>query len=283
MTKKTTGCEARKVDGTVCCHPQGGAYQVIVEGLTRFLCGVHHSMFEAGKPVEFIERVVQGTILADTLEPNEATPPQLPTAVKVAGKKGVNKSKIVKAITALFAMGIHHVKLVNPRILTGDEFFIVGTGASRLQDNWGKMHQVKDICVAQLERAKAAHGDNLVVVSGGSRGFDYALARAALEAGVRLWVVLPSTGYICFYWGGDRARIDNACVQAEAVIYVNETYVGRNRKPGASNFDRNEAMVSLAAQNGSLWVYNKRSRGTSHAFGKAQSMGISKVWELPLV
>jgi len=293
-TKKTPHCEARKGEfGPPCEHGQKNLYRVIIDGVVRLICGVHNNVYlRDPERLHLIERVVQGEILNHTLEPSEATYPSIPTAVKVVGKMGVEKArqKIVRPPFGDFV--VDSVKPVHPRELTGNEFYVVGTGTSSIHGQWKLMNAIKNRYVKpMLERASEKHGDNLVVISGAAMGFDYILMAAALELDIRCWAVIPSAesdtevGYINFYWKDtvEVNRVNGKLDQVELIVYVNRTYIGRNGRPGGANLDRNEAMVRLAAEgHGVVWVYEKRSRGTSHAYGLAKKRGV-RIWEIPLV
>jgi len=296
--KKTPHCEARKGEfGPPCEHGQKNLYRVIVDGMVRLICGVHNNVYLRDPEKLFlVERVVQGEILAQTLEPGSATMPQLPAAVKVVGKRGVEKArqKIVRPPFGDFV--VDSVKPIHPRELTGNEFYVVGTGSSSIHGQWKLMNAIKNhYVIPMLKRTADKHGDNLVVISGAAKGFDYILMAAALELGIRCWAVIPSAesdtecGYIKFYWGSRRDtveidRVNEKLADVELIVYVNKTYIGRDGVGGHANFDRNEAMLQLAAEGrGALWVYNKTSRGTSQTYHLAKKMGVSPIWEIPLI
>jgi len=293
-SKKGGGCEATKGEnGPHCQHGQNVLEDITFCGEDWKVCGVHHKQYLnnpdnlhlARRPVQEQESLIK------TLEPGSATPRQLPTAVKVVGKAGVKKSRKSLAKALLGGFMIHAIRVMNSHPLTGHEFFVVGTGASGIHGNPAKMRTIKDHYVKpMLERAKAKYGDNLVVVSGGGRGFDYLLAKAAIELGIRLWIVLPSDEYIDFYWrqrnpqGDQRALILNKCEQAELILYVNPTHIGRDKRWGHANLDRNEAMVRLAVGGrGALLVYDPRSSGTSNTVHLAREMKVFPIREIPLV
>ena len=152
-----------------------------------------------------------------------------------------------------------------------DKFVIAGTGSRELILDVEKRRKVRDYLVDLLTQAKAKHGENLVVISGMAEGFDEALARAAIQAGVSFIAAIPNPGYIDYYWGKksllkvNRVKSANE-VLANALDTVNvcpTLYGVTHNFMGGANFDRNEWMADHA---NIVWVYNPTTKGTAQMY-----------------
>lgn len=126
-------------------------------------------------------------------------------------------------------------------------FVIAGTGPRSVQtmglaDKFTLMTSIDTV----LREARAIHGPHLVVLSGMAEGFDKALARAALNLGIKLWCAIPNPTYGEYYWGKhsitgqSQIKIFNDMLdQAWRVTIVCETIKVRGVH---SNFIRNTFM-----------------------------------------
>ncbi len=163
------------------------------------------------------------------------------------------------------------------------KFVIAGTGTRQLiNEDKEYRHKVLNYLIDLLTKAKAKHGDNLIVISGMAEGFDEALARAAVAVGVPFVAAVPNSSYINYYWtrsktGSSRLKhgID-LLGQASEVVYVCKTHVSNmpkyNGRAGSANFERNEWMVDRANV---VWAYNpNRSSGTNHCINYAKEQGV---------
>jgi len=165
-------------------------------------------------------------------------------------------------------------------------FTIVGTGSRSLVEDEEKFNKVLAHLTELLGKAKAKHGENLLVISGMAEGFDEALAKAAMANSVQLLAAIPNRGYSKYYWkdhsmtGFDRyssfqelARYAN---ETGGVVYTCGCIKDQPTKCGhwdgrIYNFKRNEWMLERADI---VWVYNPTSKGTAHAYGLARKAGI---------
>lgn len=165
-------------------------------------------------------------------------------------------------------------------------FTIVGTGSRSLVEDEEKFKTVLAHLTELLAKAKAKHGENLLVISGMAEGFDEALAKAAMANSVQLLAAIPNRGYSKYYWkdhsvtGFDRyssfqelARYAN---ETGGVVYTCGCIKNQPAKCGhwdgrIYNFKRNEWMLEHADI---VWVYNPTSKGTAHAYGLARKAGI---------
>ena len=151
------------------------------------------------------------------------------------------------------------------------KFVIAGTGSRELILDVEKRRKVRDYLVDLLTQAKAKHGENLVVISGMAEGFDEALARAAIQAGVPFIAAIPNPGYLDYYWGKksllkvNRLKSANEVLShALGVINVCPTLYGVTHNfMGGANFDRNEWMADHA---NIVWVYNPTTKGTAQCY-----------------
>ena len=151
------------------------------------------------------------------------------------------------------------------------KFVIAGTGSRELILDVEKRRKVRDYLVDLLTQAKVKHGENLVVISGMAEGFDEALARAAIQAGVPFIAAIPNPGYLDYYWGKksllkvNRFKSANEVLShALGVINVCPTLYGVTHNfMGGANFDRNEWMADHA---NIVWVYNPTTKGTAQCY-----------------
>jgi len=155
------------------------------------------------------------------------------------------------------------------------KFHIAGTGSRELVLFEDKRREVRDYLANLLTNAKAEHGDNLVVISGMAEGFDEALARAAIMAGVPFIAAIPNTGYIKYYWGRtsmlkrDRmAEAEEILSKASEIVHVCDGIYAPDGRH--ANFHRNEWMVDHADI---VWVYNPTTRGTAQCYAYCKKMG----------
>lgn len=159
---------------------------------------------------------------------------------------------------------------------TVNKFTIAGTGTRQLINEPKEYrHKVLNYLVELLEEAKKKHGaENIQVISGMAEGFDEALARASVIAGVPFIAAVPNAGYINYYWGtpdsnkktkGSRtgsSRINTGLEllsKAVEVVNVCKSLYGEDGRH--ANFIRNEWMADRADV---VWVYNpSNSPGTA--------------------
>ena len=163
--------------------------------------------------------------------------------------------------------------------LLDGKFVIAGTGSRSLILDEGKMNKVQEYLIDLLTRAKAKHGNNLVVISGMAEGFDEALARAAMCVGVTLIAAIPNKGYSAYYWrDNSQLKVDRMDSFQELAGYAHRSggvhYVcGKDIYVNGkhSNFVRNEWMADRADV---VWVYNPTSRGTAHMYNYCRTNAI---------
>lgn len=166
------------------------------------------------------------------------------------------------------------------------KFTIVGTGSRSLVEQEGRFWMVLAYLIELLERAKAKHGENLLVISGMAEGFDEALAKAAMANDIHLLAAIPNRGYSKYYWknhsltGEDRFKefqeLADYANSTGGVIYTCGCVKNQPAKCGhwdgrIYNFQRNSWMVDQADI---VWVYDPSSKGTAHAYGLARKAGI---------
>jgi hypothetical protein len=158
-------------------------------------------------------------------------------------------------------------------------FYIAGTGSRGLIKDKDKRREVRDYLAELLTKAKAKHGDRLIVISGMAEGFDEALARAAIMVDVPFIAAIPNKGYIDYYWGKTsdlgRNRIAEAqeiLSKAHEIVYVCDGLygVGPNGKTEHANFIRNYWMVDHADI---VWVYNPTTPGTANCYAYCKKVG----------
>lgn len=160
-----------------------------------------------------------------------------------------------------------------------DRFVIAGTGSRELILDIEKRRKVRDYLVNLLTQAKAKHGDKLIVISGMAEGYDEALARAAVQAGVPFIAAIPNPSYLNYYWGKNSllkinrsAAASELVSQAVEVVNVCPTHVGvKHSFAGGANFDRNDWMADRA---NIVWVYNPTTKGTKQCYEYCQKNNI---------
>jgi hypothetical protein len=107
-------------------------------------------------------------------------------------------------------------------------YVVAGTGSRELQTAPIELkRRAVEIVDAHLDRLLAAHGENLIIMSGMAEGFDKLLALRALAKNIRLWCAIPNRNYGQYYWGHHsltgQNRLDefNSIVErAHMVTYV---------------------------------------------------------------
>ena len=112
-----------------------------------------------------------------------------------------------------------------------------------------------------------------------AEGYDEALARAAVQAGVPFIAAIPNPSYLNYYWGKNsllkinRSAAANELVsQAVEVFNVCPTHVGvKHSFAGGANFDRNDWMADRA---NIVWVYNPTTKGTKQCYEYCQKNNI---------
>ena len=181
-----------------------------------------------------------------------------------------------------------HNKKEDTAMLKG-KFVIAGTGTrSLINEPQEYRHKVLNYMVELLRKAKEKHGDNLVVISGMAEGFDEAIARAAVEAGVPFIAAVPNANYINYYWkksltGKSRLKQGlNLLKQASEVHYVCKSPASQlpkyknpdgSDKWGTANYERNEWMVDRANV---VWAYNPTGKGgTQHCVNYAKEHDVT--------
>jgi uncharacterized phage-like protein YoqJ len=282
-----------KRKGLQCGNPKGG---LAVTEDKRFLCGNHLAMWSDDPDcIQFVPLPAKQGSLEDNGLDITHIPAGPSPAHRIVGTKGTKEARdnlntvlqegglVAKAYLdkedhmpeGSAALG--HPPEPEPTTIVLDkeeDYFIVGSGTRSIWGDGDKMKQIHDNLVEVLLRAKDVHGDNLVVMAGGATGFDYVIARAAITAEVRLQLAIPNETYISYYWNKQAHHMDKLIEYAEKVVYVT------GRRYGAkSNFDRNKYMVDRADQ---VWVYDKTSRGTSHAYDYAVKKGV-RIWLVPVI
>jgi len=254
--------------------------------------GVIREMLNNGDPLPIVEQFVQGVINDGVLDPGSATPPQLSTAVKVAGRDGVAKSrtkkekKRVEKYLQKLLPNVQEIVVRDGAFLPNDPSFCVGTGSRSLHYAKAARKRAKGLLGKRFKASHANLGNRMIAIAGGSTGYDHLHAKAALKESVQLWIVLPSKGYIDYYWNqvnktDESEKMYKIVGKADVVIYVNESHIGRDGIKGHANLDRNKVMVHFARQNGGLYAYYSGSSGTRHTVDYARSVGVTKIWEIP--
>lgn len=162
------------------------------------------------------------------------------------------------------------------KLVIGESFVVAGTGSRQFVHTKEVMEQIE----ARLSDLKS-HKD-VLVCSGGAEGFDYGMARAAYHQDIPYILMLPSPGYIEYYWsakgsvsGQDvtsyaQPMLDNA----KQIFYVCDDPGGITGKWGSANFQRNQILVDIADK---FFVYDKESRGTADCFRRLTKAGLSYV------
>lgn len=186
-------------------------------------------------------------------------------------------------------------------------YVIAGTGSRELQlANNEDKKAVFTWVIEYLTEMLAIYGKELRVISGLAEGFDKALAKAAIQLGIPLILVIPNKGYGAYYWGKPESRNgkqykgsltgrDNMAEfnwfveHASHVFYVKEdvykikgsgVYLDLENKTASwktgkglvhSNFVRNQVMVDWSDE---FLVYNSKSRGTSHCVDAIKAAGL---------
>ncbi|WP_433730787.1 hypothetical protein ACQP2Y_21015 [Actinoplanes sp. CA-051413] len=162
------------------------------------------------------------------------------------------------------------------------DYVVAGTGSRslRMADRAAQIDAMER-CTAILEQRQAEKGPFLVVMSGGTEGFDELIARCALKLGIFLWLALPNRTYVGHYWGrasvtgrdrrGDFAEIMNG---AGRVTHVMEEVHGTTElklNGKHANFWRNDWMVQQAQE---FLVWDPTSKGTAHCLTQIKKAGL---------
>lgn len=158
-----------------------------------------------------------------------------------------------------------------------DKYVIPGTGSR----SFAQEPRQKEILI-QLQSwlvAKQVLNENLVVVSGGSRGWDAWVASMASKADIPFVLCLPNKGYGEYYWGraGLMDTFSKMCAKAQWIEYTMEDVL---KKPGLyvngrhSNFLRNDRMVELGHE---FVVYGPTSSGTKDCLASIKKA--NKPWK----
>lgn len=174
------------------------------------------------------------------------------------------------------------------------KFTISGTGSRELVQDESKFAQVLEYLTDLLAKARAKHGEKLLVISGMAEGFDEALAKAAMANGISLLAAVPNRGYSKYYWKDhsltDMNRFADFQELAEyanstgGVVYTCGCVKSQPAKCGhwdgrIYNFQRNNWMVDQADI---VWVYNPTTRGTAQAYKYARDKGV-RTFIVPVV
>lgn len=177
---------------------------------------------------------------------------------------------------------------------TVKKFTIAGTGSRELVQDEKKFDQVLLYLIDLLGKAKAKHGENLLVISGLAEGFDEALARAAMACNIQLLAAIPNRGYSKYYWKdhsmtdtnrfADFQELAQYADSTGGVVYTCGCVKNQPAKCGhwdgrIYNFTRNEWMVDRADI---VWVYNPTTRGTAQAYKYARDKGV-RTFIIPVV
>lgn len=155
-------------------------------------------------------------------------------------------------------------------------YTICGTGTRSIVKQPLFMEGIISV-MADLMRKGLERYPDLQVISGLAEGFDEAIARAAIEAGVPFAAYLPTKNYGEYYWGRksqtgiDRSQdFEDLLAQARSIRYSSETlYTIRGNERMHANFARNIDMVNASDK---VWTpqVSDPSSGTSHAISYAQ-------------
>lgn len=135
------------------------------------------------------------------------------------------------------------------------DWVLAGTGSRSLRTApLAMQREVFNLCEERIARALLEHGSRLIVMSGAAEGMDECLARAAMRRQARLWLALPTRGYVQHYWG--RKSLlgrDRTAEFAEIAAYAEKTTHVMEQIHGTSaltvdglhaNFWRNDFMVN---------------------------------------
>lgn len=174
------------------------------------------------------------------------------------------------------------------------QYRIAGTGSRELVQDQGKFAQVLAYLTDLLAKAKAKHGENLLVISGIAEGFDEALAKAAMANNISLLAAIPNRGYSKYYWMNHSltdlnrfADFQELAAYADStggVVYTCGCVKNQPAKCGhwdgrVYNLQRNNWMVE---NTDILWVYNPATKGTGQAYKYARDKGV-RTFVIPVV
>jgi hypothetical protein len=161
------------------------------------------------------------------------------------------------------------IRFTSDHPLFTDNFVVGGTG-SRYFRAQGDPALLK-VSIGEVKRLqeREAADRSFIIMSGGAHGWDRYLIKIAAKMGLPYVLVIPSPEFPDYYWGkrGSPDHKDHTkewqdlAEKAVEVMYVNSSFIGRNGKPGGSNFDRNDAMVKVADY---FLVWNVGTSGTQH-------------------
>lgn len=160
------------------------------------------------------------------------------------------------------------------------DFVVAGTGSRALQTAGLALKRYAwERLTGRLSELRSVHGDGLVVMSGMAEGWDHAVAKAALDVGLRLWCAVPNKGYGRHYWSAGQSLTGQDCTaefaaildQAWRVTYVMEDVHGTTalKLNGVhANSLRNDFMVTGDGLNfpgaDDFLVWDPTSKGTAH-------------------
>jgi len=157
-------------------------------------------------------------------------------------------------------------------------FVIAGTGTRSIWGDKETMRSIHAHLVTLIKGAIEKHG-KVIVIAGGAKGFDYVLAKAAIDAGAELHLYIPSPSYVDYYWGkaGQERNWINKIVESADFVKT----VCDHHQYGKANFVRNEAMIDEADI---VWAYpdpaNTTGKGGTHSamrYAKKKAVRIHKV------
>jgi hypothetical protein len=211
----------------------------------------------------------------------------------------INPSDVAKMVHEILSFGAgdyrslmndkeraEYNKLFQDKETNMKKFTIVGTGSRSLVTDETKFEKVLAYLTELLAKAKAKHGENLLVISGMAEGFDEALAKAAMANNITLLAAIPNRGYSNYYWRdhsmtalnrfADFQELVKYADQTGGVVYTCGCIKNQPAKCGhwdgrIYNFQRNSWMVDQADI---VWVYDPSSKGTAHAYNDARKKGV---------
>lgn len=155
-----------------------------------------------------------------------------------------------------------------------DHYVVAGTGSSTFDEHDITITYQLYEMLADLQQDH----NNLLVMSGGARGWDYVIAREAKRLKIPYVLILPNETYIDYYWSRRNKSFANdrlsdaqqMVADAVMVYYVCEDAKGSRNFWGGANLDRNDFMAQHANE---FLVYDGASNGTRQCVATIKRMG----------